>query len=337
MDFSPDPSPFFSILMACHNGEKFIEEAIQSVLRQSFKEWELIIVNDASQDSSLNIIKKYQKLDSRIKYKYSSVNIGAAAARNVAAELSTGKWIAILDADDIYMPDKLHAQFNLIKNGCKDLILVGCNCIHIDETGATLGVYKYPKSASLLKKNLLNFKGFPPHSSVVYRAKDFRISQGFNPKFYRSQDYDLWLRLSNQGKFANVYEPLLKYRIHASNISKIKTSEEFSQQIYGIAAKVCYLLRKFGCIDPSNSVGDDVWKMLLFHIKNKINQKDEVDYQNWKINFKAALQARNNGDGLYKLLKNFNICQSSYLFRLSKEFIFGSDLSNKCFKTWRAN
>jgi len=256
--------PFFSVIMAVYNSEKYIAEAIRSVMSQTMKDWELIIVDDASTDQSYEIALGYSQVDERIRvYKLES-NHGPGFARNYAVKRSSGNWLAILDADDQFISEKLFQQYNFISAyNENDLILVGTDVTHISSGGVDLKSYSYPIDSRRLKHNLYNFSRFPPHSSIVYKESAFREVGGFNVDFLRAQDYDLWLRLSEIGEFASVHKFLVKYRLHDDGISYNSTVQGYNQYMYGVAANVCFKLRSKGLYDPSKNK-DDFLRLMSF-------------------------------------------------------------------------
>ena len=134
--------PFVSVIMASRNASKFNETAIQSVLVQTFRDWELIIVDDNSNDNSIAIINEYKKKDKRIRLISNLKTLGPAKSRNIALNLSKGKWISILDSDDVYFPLKLEKQIEIIKNR-PEVIFVGSGLVFIDKNGVYLSYYKY--------------------------------------------------------------------------------------------------------------------------------------------------------------------------------------------------
>jgi glycosyltransferase involved in cell wall biosynthesis len=121
MDTTSD-APFFSIILPVFNGEKFISETIQSILQQSFTNWELIVIDDGSTDKSAGIVKDFCKLDNRIKL-LQQTNKKQPAARNAGMKIAQGEWIAFIDADDLWLPAKLELQYQFInKNANVDVV-----------------------------------------------------------------------------------------------------------------------------------------------------------------------------------------------------------------------
>ena len=209
---------FVSVIMACHNAESYVGEAIKSVIGQTYTDLELIFVDDKSSDDSLAVAQSFAQSDKRIKVFSSTSNLGAGPARNLAIEKSSGEWLAILDADDVFIKDKLEKQVAFIKSAKDDLVLLGTGCFHIDSDGQRVSVHQYPSTSSSLKDNLIRYKAFPPHSSLMYRTSAVHAVGGFNRLFLRTEDFDIFLRLSHSGAFGCISEPLIEYRLHNTNI-----------------------------------------------------------------------------------------------------------------------
>lgn len=260
--------PFFSVIMACHNSEAYIAEAIQSVLNQTFNDWELIIVDDSSNDRSYEIASSFSGNERRIKFFRTGFNQGPGAARNMAVEKSSGLWLAILDSDDVFFPDKLKKQQSFIKKqGDDELVLVGTGGIVFGDGSRLERYYLYPSDSRKLKSNLYAHRKFPFHSSIVYSSHVFKQIGGFNTRYLRSQDYELWLRLSTRGKFASIREPLVRYRLNKEGVSRNRSKNGFMPRNYSIAANVCYRLRRDGLSDPS--LHDVSFRELLVLIQDR--------------------------------------------------------------------
>lgn len=201
--------------MITHNRAKFLSEAIDSVLLQSFKDWELIIIDDNSTDNTEELIKKYQENDERIKYFKNEVNLGIAKSRNKALENSQGKYIAVLDSDDIWFDsDKLKKQFEILEKD--NYVLVGSGVMEIDEDGLEKRCYLNPNSNEKIRKRFLYRNPFA-HSSVMFDRESALDVGGYRENFLVGEDYDLFLRLGLKGKLININDFLIKYRIHSQN------------------------------------------------------------------------------------------------------------------------
>ncbi|MDD5606820.1 MAG: glycosyltransferase [Candidatus Pacebacteria bacterium] len=248
-----------SIIMSVYNGENFLNESIQSILNQVFKDFEFIIINDCSTDSSLNIIKKYAKKDKRVIIIENKKNLGLTKSLNKGLELAKGKYIARQDADDVASPRRLEKQYNFLEKN-EDVFLVGSGAINIDEKGNVLNTRKAiadPNKIALeLPKNNCIY-----HSSIMYRNNGQYL---YREKFPYSQDYDLYLRILSDGEqIASLEEPLIKYRINSGAISWTKRAQ---QMMFAEKARDFYFQRlrygkdEYDNFDPNEILNIDVEK-----------------------------------------------------------------------------
>lgn len=247
-------SPSVSVVMSCYNASRWLEEAIESVLKQTYGNFELIIIDDGATDGTAEILKVYAARDKRIRI-ITKPNTGLADSLNVGIDQAKGEWIARLDADDICLPDRLEKQVEFISKHT-DVILLGCGCFETDANGKTIKGHRYPERHGSLVHNIETANRFFIHSSAFYKRGVVRQVGGYNVLFKRAQDKDLWLRLSQVGKIACLPDILVKLRRHETSISYNKPD------IFGIAATVCYSLRKMGFQDPS-SCGGQNWDSFI--------------------------------------------------------------------------
>lgn len=225
--YSKMKNPKISVIMPVYNAEKFLDKAIKSILNQTFKDFEFIIINDGSKDNSLKIIKEFQKKDKRIVLINNKKNLGLQKTLNKGLRISKGKYIARMDSDDISMERRFEIQFSYLENH-PSIFLIGCSAIVIDSFGNKLGVFrKYGGSKKLRKKILKN--NCIIHPSIMFRNEDEIF---YREKFKTSEDYDLYLRLLSSGKnMANLHSFLIKYRIsEGSFVSTMKNQEFFYQK-----------------------------------------------------------------------------------------------------------
>lgn len=197
-----------SVILAAYNADVHIDKAIQSILNQSFSNFEIIAIDDASTDRTFEILNKYKSLDSRIKIIQNKKNLGLAASLNVGIDLASAPFIARMDADDIAFPQRLQKQINFLQ---KNPDIAGCGT-SIEVFGASQGVQKKPKSCQDIEANLL--WGNPiAHPTVMFRSSILKNIK-YDESFQRAQDYELWSRMifDYKLKLANLPEILLKYR-----------------------------------------------------------------------------------------------------------------------------
>jgi len=213
-----EESPLVSVIMPAYNSAAFIAEAIQSVLQQTYLNWELLIIDDASADNTIEIIKTFNS-DPRIRYFQNKTNLGAGVSRNVGTKVAHGSYIAFLDADDLWLPFKLKTQLDFIKS--KNLEMTFSSYYLIDEFGQAL-----PKKVQALP--ILTFKKLLKSNYVgnltgIYNVT--KLGKIYSPNLRKRQDWALWLTIlkkieSTQG----ILEPLAKYRIRENSISNNKTA-----------------------------------------------------------------------------------------------------------------
>lgn len=250
-----------SIVLAVFNGEKFIKEAIASILSQSYKDIELIIVNDGSTDSTKNILDKV--FDNRVKVIHLQHNQGAANALNIGIKKAKGSWIAIQDADDIYHPNKIEEQVRhiILK---PDLVGVGTliSCISGDPdiTKEELRRYENHKNSFTTSESIKKkiYWGCPlTHSSVMFKKDVFWKVGGYDNSLKIAYDFDLWIKLLEVGQMENIPKALLDYRIHHNSLSNkngLATTNEIqiasSRGIYRLLAKNGWKHPKVAVIGP---------------------------------------------------------------------------------------
>lgn len=200
--------PKISVVMPVLNGEKYIKQSIESILVQTFKDFEFIIINDASEDNTEKIILSFN--DDRIRYYKNEENIGIPRSLNKGIQLVKGKYIARMDADDISLPNRFEEQFNYLENNY-DIALVGSWVEFIDENGNKKNIWKVPSDFLLIKFFLLSGNCLA-HSSIFFRKSFIDKIGGYNNDFKYSQDYELYLRMLSDFKLYNIPKVLLQYR-----------------------------------------------------------------------------------------------------------------------------
>ncbi|WP_371803575.1 glycosyltransferase family 2 protein [Candidatus Lokiarchaeum ossiferum] len=219
-----------------YNGSKYIAEAIESILNQDFVDFEYIIVDDASTDNSVAIIQEYATKDSRIRFFKNKENFGITKTRNLGFSLrsSKSKYFAILDDDDISLPNRISMQVRFLEKNLS-YGMVGSNVIIIDENSKILGYRYYPQKDEDLRKAILKHNPFT-QSSVMLRCSSIIEVGNYLLEWNGTEDYDYWLRLGVNFKFANIYEPLVKYRLSSTQI-KTKYLKQTINNIYHIQKK----------------------------------------------------------------------------------------------------
>jgi len=225
-----NPEPLVSIIMPCYNAERFLKKAIESMLNQTFTDFEFIIIDDCSTDRSAAIIHEYIKDDPRIRYIKNDKNRGVASSLNIGINNSNGKFIARMDADDISAPERLKKQIEHMKNN-PDCVACGSDIIIINEHGSIIGSRKYLYSNKTIKKNIHRASCFA-HPTVIIRAETLR-NNGllYSISLPWVEDFDLWFKLSEHGEFSNLEESLLYYRLSSSSVKNSHCKESLRNTI----------------------------------------------------------------------------------------------------------
>jgi glycosyltransferase involved in cell wall biosynthesis len=208
--------PELSVIMSVYNGETYISAAIDSILSQSFRDFELIVINDGSTDITQVIIDSYS--DPRIVYLQNEKNIGIAKSLNRGLSIARGRYIAIMDADDISMPERFSKQFTFLENNL-EVGVCGTWINIIDKNGNLVDNWCYPVSSNVISCVLL-FYCCIANPTTMYRKKIIDDIGVYNDEFIAAMDYDLWTRTIGHYKISNIPEFLLNYRIHGDNISQ---------------------------------------------------------------------------------------------------------------------
>jgi glycosyltransferase involved in cell wall biosynthesis len=206
--------PKVSVVMAVYNADRFLEKSISSILRQQMSDWELVIVDDCSNDRSGEIIDCYASTDARIRVLKNDSNCGPCNSRNRALQIARGQYIAVLDSDDVSLPARLSTQAAYLDNH-PEISLVGCGAIKIDEHGARLGRH-VPIANWRRLGNKLTRRNRLYHSTVMFRNAGYL----YRDKLSSAEDYDLYLRMLSDGRrIAAIAKPLVEYRILRDGIS----------------------------------------------------------------------------------------------------------------------
>ena len=207
-----------SIITPLHNSEKYIEAAIESILNQTIVNWELILVDDCSTDQSVLLVGMYIKQDSRIKLIKLEKNAGAAVARNVAIEASSGRYIAFLDSDDLWLPHKLEIQISfMLDMNCPFTYAAYDKINEFGKVTSHVGVPTRVNYNELLKTCVIGCL------TAIYDTQYFGKVE--MPLIRKRQDFGLWLRLLKKVDYAyGIQESLGRYRVRSDSISAKKTN-----------------------------------------------------------------------------------------------------------------
>ncbi len=215
--------PAISVLLSVYNSEKYVAIAIESILNQTFADFELIIVDDRSTDSSWDIVQRYAKQDKRIIVFRNEVNLGGCNTLIKGLEFCTGKYYARLDNDDWSYPDRLEKQFNFLE-AHSDVGIVGGTMEIINKNGDVIGKREYNLSDSEIRKKIFRYSPFS-HPLVMIRKSILDKVGGYDPEYAPADDYEMYFRIGRESKFANLADVILQYRMTPGSITFNRTKK----------------------------------------------------------------------------------------------------------------
>jgi glycosyltransferase involved in cell wall biosynthesis len=281
-------TPTVSVVMSVYNGEKYLHEAIDSIINQTFTDFEFIIINDGSTDNSYAILERYFQQDNRIRL-YHQENIGLTASLNKGIELARGDYIARQDADDISMPERIGQQVQQFHND-PNLAIVGTQAETIDDSGRILPEKVIrPLDHTSIRWYALYHNSFI-HTSVMLRASKLRQHLlRYDEKVLYAQDFELWSRLLNYGQGKNINELLVQRRIHKDQIRNFFADKQNSigelirhnnlNQL-GIdvsLSQATTIASWFFTLPPSLSLEDMQLYKVLFLSLRQLKKLDDID------------------------------------------------------------
>lgn len=220
--------PEITIILSVHNSELYLAETLDSIFEQTFTNFELIIIDDCSTDNTREIIKEYTNNNKKCQVYHNSSNQGLTKNLNFGIRYARGRYIARMDADDICAKDRLYIQYSFLENN-SDISVVGSWVQFIDKFGTITGFFQPPTTDSLIKWELL-FQNPLVHPSIMFRKEIIERFGNYDEKCYCSQDYELWIRLYFQLKYAIIPKYLLQLRKHENNLSS--THSHFQTEVW---------------------------------------------------------------------------------------------------------
>lgn len=246
-------APRVSVIMPVYNAEPYLAEAIESVLSQSFTDFEFLIHDDGSTDESLEVLKSYAAKDARIVVS-AGKNQGVFAARNLLQGKAQGDFLAVMDADDICLPDRFERQVGYLDSypGC---VVIGGHITMVDKGERPIIDLNIPTEHEKIDEN--NLRGLTSiwHPTTMMRALALKKVGCYDPSYKASGDLDLWLRMAEIGRLANLPDIVLKYRIHDKSISGAR--QELQRQMARRACEAAWARR--GLTGMTFDYGD--WRM----------------------------------------------------------------------------
>jgi glycosyltransferase involved in cell wall biosynthesis len=234
-------APAVSVLMPVYNGERYLATAIESILNQTFADFEFIIVDDGSTDGTAAILADYQQRDERIQV-YRQENQGIVASLNRGLELAQGKYIARMDSDDVSLPERLAKQVDFLE-AHPDIGVLGTWVKIMDSSGSTSDTWQFPAQHGVLGWCLC-FTCPIMHPTVMMRRQIVEQAGGYSSDMVHAEDYDLWRRLSGVTRLSNLPDVLLQLRLHEANVSRVYTSEQRRNSVRISSLMISHILNE---------------------------------------------------------------------------------------------
>jgi glycosyltransferase involved in cell wall biosynthesis len=207
-----------SIVMPVYNAERYVAQAVESILTQTFGDFEFLIVDDGSTDDSLRILRDYERRDNRVRL-ISRPNTGYVIALNEMLAMAKGEFVARMDADDISLPERIGRQVAFLREHT-DVACVGTSSDRIDAKGRRIGQVRHQLNDDEVFAGLLRGDNPVLHPSVMMRADAAKGAGGYDTSLMPAEDLDLWLRLSEVGRVSVLPDILIKYRLHSGSVSE---------------------------------------------------------------------------------------------------------------------
>jgi glycosyltransferase involved in cell wall biosynthesis len=230
--------PPITVLMPVYNAGRYLSEAVESVLGQTFGDFELVAVDDGSTDGSADVLAGYAARDPRVRLTRQPVNGGYVRALLAGAAQARGGVIARMDADDVCHPDRLGRQWEFLR-GHPDHVAVGTLVTYIDEHGQEIGAPTYPADHAGLDGWHMSGRGCGLcHPTAAYRREAFERVGRYRPEYEPAEDFDLWLRLAEVGRIALLPDRLVRYRVHRQSVSRQRASAQDRAIWRGVRAAV---------------------------------------------------------------------------------------------------
>lgn len=232
--------PNVTVLMPVYNGEKYVRHAIESILGQTYDDFEFVIVDDGSTDRTIAIVRSFD--DPRIVLLSNEANLGIVESLNRGIRIAQGTYICRMDADDIAMPNRVERQVRYLEEH-PEVAAVGSNTLLVDEQGCEIGQEDYPHLPQEVHKTILTHNPFA-HATMMVRRSILENCGTYDKRFLYNEDYDLWLRIASRSLMANLREPLVKRRLHSESISSAREIDLVRSRIRTLAHAIFRYYRK---------------------------------------------------------------------------------------------
>ena len=292
--------PLVSVVMVVCNVDQFLAESIESILHQTFTEFDFIIVDYGSTDSSKSVVQRYAKRDLRIRF-HEIPHCGLGDARNVACSLARGRYVALMDADDVAVPERLQLEYEFME-GHPTVGLLGGAVQWINRAGQDIFVGLVPTDDQEIRLAMAVHNPFW-QPTVLLRREALVRSGGYRDAFAPAEDYDLWMRVSEHFDCANLGKVVLRYRMHPQQVSVRKKK----QQVLGmLAAQRSAAIRRTGQTDPFDTIREITSDLLVEYGADQAAQEKALisEYRLWIRHMILAGEASAALDAAVEVLSN---------------------------------
>ncbi|QNS40630.1 glycosyltransferase family 2 protein [Chryseobacterium manosquense] len=307
-------NPKLSVILPAYNAEKHIAEAVESILNQTFSDFEFIIIEDHSTDNTLAVLKNYAARDERIILTEKPENKdfkGYVENLNLGLAMAKGKYVARMDADDIALPTRLEKQMNILENN-SDIFMVGCSLKLIDEVGNTIGVLDAKQNHNEIVRKF-NMENAMFHPALMFRNNS---KVKYRDKMHATEDFDFYLQhLADGARFYNIPEYLMDYRILKKSLSR--TSSRLIKMLFLEKAKHFYKEKVSTGSDTYADMNDEDLKKILKN--DKILPKEILLFG---LDTALMYNMQNEAQIIYSKLKEF------YDYRSYKSLLLSNPMIN---------
>ncbi|WP_017318943.1 glycosyltransferase family 2 protein [Mastigocladopsis repens] len=303
--------------MSVYNGDQYLRESIESILNQTFTDFEFIIIDDGSVDCSWQILSEYADKDRRVKLFKNEENIGLTKSLNKGLKLAKGEYIARQDADDVSLPERFNKQVELLDKS-PEVVLVSCNIDWIDSEGRFIGKQPRECDRDLVAWYLLFYNHVAGHSQVMFRQKPVSDLGGYSEDYRYSQDYELWSRLSKVGDIVILSDALLQQRRHDKSISSAKQLEQDTYSLSNSKHNIKQLLGEELSLEELNALRGfwlGHWYSPFFPSSQKVSSIHSRLKEIYRIFLHKAAQQNNCNSDLSLRLRIRIGQQFAYWFR----------------------
>lgn len=313
-----EKAPRVSVLISVYNGERFLKSAIESILGQTFTDFEFLILDDGSTDSTWEILGKYANKDARIVLVRNDRNLGLTRSLNKGLRLVRSEYLARQDADDISLPERLELQVKFL-DAHPEVSLVGTGMEIIDKNDEILRLQQPPTDHESITAELLLKNHAIGHSTVMAKLSALKEFGGYNERLPYAQDYELWCRLSQTKQIANLPEILVRWRDTPGSISRDRREEQL-ECIFTVSLKAIRESLKDTILD------EEAYRRFWWAYHGYIDKLQKGDLQRleplWDLLVSKRTKIENTCQGLqflvYNLIRNRKFREAARLMEILK-------------------